>query len=286
MSFAPFTEGRHTTRSLAGFVASSRAFDVLEPRRADHGAGLAGAPRPLGCRRAALGADGCGARCAWPTASSAIPKALPALEITVAGPTLVARCDLQAVAVAGAPVELSVDGAAAALHTALDPAGRTDAAHRPRCRGLPRLPRGERRLRRAVVSGQRVDVHARPVRRAWRAGAACGRRAACRRAFDAAADAARRSRRAAAGLRRALADRRARRPARRARLLHPRRHRRLLRHRLAGSTTTPAAPACAWVGPKPTWARRDGGEAGLHPSNIHDNRLCDRRRSTSPATCP
>lgn len=25
------------------------------------------------------------------------------------------------------------------------------------------------------------------------------------------------------------------------------------------------------VGPKPTWARDDGGEAGLHPSNIHDN---------------
>ena len=25
------------------------------------------------------------------------------------------------------------------------------------------------------------------------------------------------------------------------------------------------------VGPKPPWARRDGGEAGLHPSNIHDN---------------
>lgn len=25
------------------------------------------------------------------------------------------------------------------------------------------------------------------------------------------------------------------------------------------------------VGPKPTWARNDGGEAGLHPSNIHDN---------------
>jgi urea carboxylase len=24
------------------------------------------------------------------------------------------------------------------------------------------------------------------------------------------------------------------------------------------------------LGPKPTWARRDGGEAGLHPSNIHD----------------
>ena len=25
------------------------------------------------------------------------------------------------------------------------------------------------------------------------------------------------------------------------------------------------------IGPKPHWARRDGGEAGLHPSNIHDN---------------
>jgi len=25
------------------------------------------------------------------------------------------------------------------------------------------------------------------------------------------------------------------------------------------------------IGPKPQWARRDGGEAGLHPSNIHDN---------------
>ena len=25
------------------------------------------------------------------------------------------------------------------------------------------------------------------------------------------------------------------------------------------------------IGPKPTWARHDGGEAGLHPSNIHDN---------------
>lgn len=24
------------------------------------------------------------------------------------------------------------------------------------------------------------------------------------------------------------------------------------------------------IGPKPTWARKDGGEAGLHPSNIHD----------------
>jgi urea carboxylase len=25
------------------------------------------------------------------------------------------------------------------------------------------------------------------------------------------------------------------------------------------------------IGPKPVWARDSGGEAGLHPSNIHDN---------------
>ena len=25
------------------------------------------------------------------------------------------------------------------------------------------------------------------------------------------------------------------------------------------------------LGPKPQWARPDGGEAGLHPSNLHDN---------------
>ncbi len=25
------------------------------------------------------------------------------------------------------------------------------------------------------------------------------------------------------------------------------------------------------LGPKPEWARSDGGEAGMHPSNIHDN---------------
>src|SRR5205085_10162687 len=25
------------------------------------------------------------------------------------------------------------------------------------------------------------------------------------------------------------------------------------------------------IGPQPEWARPDGGEAGLHPSNIHDN---------------
>ena len=44
----------------------------------------------------------------------------------------------------------------------------------------------------------------------------------------------------------------------------------LLRRRRGRCTSTPPAPACGSSGPSPRWARTDGGEAGLHPSNIHD----------------
>ena len=44
----------------------------------------------------------------------------------------------------------------------------------------------------------------------------------------------------------------------------------LLRDRRGRCTSTRPAPACGSIGPKPRWARADGGEAGLHPSNIHD----------------
>ncbi len=30
-------------------------------------------------------------------------------------------------------------------------------------------------------------------------------------------------------------------------------------------------------GPKPTWSRTDGGDAGLHPSNLHDIRTASVR---------
>ena len=60
------------------------------------------------------------------------------------------------------------------------------------------------------------------------------------------------------------------RPARRARFLHPRRHRDVLLHRLEGplQLRPHRRPPDR---PQAQWARRDGGEAGLHPSNIHDN---------------
>ena len=38
-------------------------------------------------------------------------------------------------------------------------------------------------------------------------------------------------------------------------------------------------------GPAPNWAREDGGEAGLHPSNIHDSPM-SLGRWTLPVTCP
>ena len=61
------------------------------------------------------------------------------------------------------------------------------------------------------------------------------------------------------------------RATRRARLLH--------RRRTSRSSTRPpwrvhhnsSRTGVRLIGPKPRWARPDGGEAGLHPSNIHDN---------------
>ena len=49
-----------------------------------------------------------------------------------------------------------------------------------------------------------------------------------------------------------------------------RRHRHVLRHRLGGALQFQPT-GVRLIGPKPEWARTDGGEAGLHPSNIHDN---------------
>ena len=72
-------------------------------------------------------------------------------------------------------------------------------------------------------------------------------------------------------LRRPLGDRRALRPARRAGFLHRRGHRQLLQHGQWQVHYNSSRTGVRLIGPKPAWARRDGGEAGLHPSNIHDN---------------
>ena len=61
------------------------------------------------------------------------------------------------------------------------------------------------------------------------------------------------------------------RPARRARAPDRGGRRRVLRRRPGRSTTAPTAPASGWSGRRRGWARTDGGEAGLHPSNMHDS---------------
>jgi urea carboxylase len=44
----------------------------------------------------------------------------------------------------------------------------------------------------------------------------------------------------------------------------------LFRHRV-GSAFNSSRTGVRLIGPKPEWVRDSGGEAGLHPSNIHDN---------------
>ena len=139
--------------------------------------------------------------------------------------------------------------------------------------GHARLPRGARRLRRA----RPISAAARPSRSASSAataGARCARATCCTcRSGD-----ADRATRCARLPQRCVPRYRTHweigvlvRPARRARLLHARRHRDVLRDRLGGALQlqphrrAPDRPEAA------RGRARDGGEAGLHPSNIHDN---------------
>ncbi len=116
-SFAPFTEGRHTTRSLATFTAPSRAIDVLAP----------GVQTSVQDWPGRLGHWDVGVPPSGPMDARALRLAnrlvgndegAAALEITVAGPTLKLRADL-VLAVTGAPIELWVDGVPAPMHQRL-----------------------------------------------------------------------------------------------------------------------------------------------------------------------
>ena len=67
-----------------------------------------------------------------------------------------------------------------------------------------------------------------------------------------------------------MATRRALRPAWRAGFFRSVRHRTLFASTYEVHHNS-ARTGVRLIGPKPVWARTDGGEAGLHPSNIHDN---------------
>ena len=269
MAFEPFVEGRHTTRSLATYTAPSRAFDVLAggvlttvqdwPGRLgywDVGVPPSGPMDPLALRSA--------------NALLGNPVGAAGLEITVAGPTLSFRCDVQ-LAVTGAPIELTQDGAAVPMWQVLDvKAGQT--------LRLGRIQTGGCRAYLAIAGGIEVPAYlgSGATFTLGQFGGHGGRTLRAGDVLHVGTVAAQRPLGAAevAQLQPAYG--------------HEWEIAVLVGPHAAPDFFTPEDMevffATSWevhynssrtgvrlIGPKPTWARHDGGEAGLHPSNIHDN---------------
>jgi len=271
LGFEPFAAGRHTTRSLAAFQPESRALDVVAP-------GVQTSVQDWPGRQGywAIGVPPSGPMDdrALRLANRLVGNApgAAALEITVAGPTLRLRCDA-VLAVAGAPIELTVDGEPARQHAALHlQAGQT--------LRIGRVQAGARAYL-AVQGGLDVPDYL-GSKSTFTLGQFGGHGGRVLRAGDVLhigpADAS--AALTAMGAEQAAAAT----PAYGTHwdigvLIGP---------HGAPDFFTPADMemllATDWqvhynssrtgvrlVGPKPQWARRDGGEAGLHPSNIHDN---------------
>jgi urea carboxylase len=265
-SFAPFSEGRHTTRSLAGFKPPSRAFDVLS---AGVQTSVQDWPGRLGYWDVGVPPSGPMDAVALRLGNRLVGNApgTAALEITVAGPTVVFRCDAE-VALTGAPLPVQLDGEALPMHRpVVVRAGQT-----------LRIGRVEAGCRAYLAVNGGIDV---PdylgSASTFTLGGFGGHGGRVLRAGDVLhiGPAQQQPRLAEPG---PLA------PA-------------YGSHWEIGVLVGPhAAPdfftpedievffATDWrvhynssrtgvrlIGPKPTWARTDGGEAGLHPSNIHDN---------------
>ena len=269
MDFAPFVQGQHTTRSLATFTAPSQAIDVLSP--GVH-TSVQDWPGRLGYWDVGVPPSGPMDGLALRVANRLLgnPEGAAALEITVAGPTLRFRSARQ-FAVTGAPIDLTLDGTPVPMGQALAvAAGQTLRIGRVTGAGC-----------RAYLSvGGGLDVPAYlGSGSTFTLGQFGGHGGRVLRAGDVlhagetvalpAMDAA-----TAAALTPVYGT-----------------------HWDIGVLVGPhAAPdfftpedmtlffATDWqvhynssrtgvrlIGPKPAWARRDGGEAGLHPSNIHDN---------------
>ncbi|MCM2341414.1 urea carboxylase [Rhodoferax sp.] len=269
MHFAPFTAGRHTTRSLATFSAPSHAIDVLSPGVQSS---VQDWPGRLGYWDVGVPPSGPMDALALRLANRLVgnPEGAAALEITVAGPGLRCRSAMQ-VAVTGAPIELTLDGAPLPMNTLLTlEAGQT--------LRLGRVIGAGCRAYLAVAGGIDVPDYL-GSKSTFTLGQFGGHGGRVLRAGDVlhvgqlASLSAMESVTAAA--------------------LVPS----YSSHWDIGVLVGPhAAPdfftpddmamffATDWqvhynssrtgvrlIGPKPGWARRDGGEAGLHPSNIHDN---------------
>ena len=272
LNFAPYAEGTHTTRSLIGFTAPSRAIDILSPGVQSS---VQDAPGRLGYWDVGVPPSGPMDAQALRLANRLVgnPPGAAALEITVSGPTLQFRCDLL-LAVAGAPLPLLLDGEPVAMHTPLPVrAGQT-----------LRIGRAESGCRAYLAVQGAFDVPAYlGSRSTFTLGQFGGHGGRVLRAGDV----------LPVGVPNASAGAEAPLAAEEAAAQVPA----YGRHWDIGVLVGPhAAPdfftdadmamffATDWqvhyhssrtgvrlIGPKPAFARRDGGEAGLHPSNIHDN---------------
>ena len=269
MSFAPFLEGHHTTRSLATFTAPSRALDVLAggvlttvqdwPGRLgywDVGVPPSGPMDPLALRAA--------------NALLGNPVGAPGLEITVAGPTLSFRCDLQ-LAVTGAPIELTLDGEPVPMWSVL-------AVNAGQTLRLGRIQTGGCRAYLALAGGIEVPAYL-GSGSTFTLGQFGGHGGRTLRAGDVLhVGAAVPQRKLSLGEVEQLQPNYG----------HEWEIAVLVGPHAAPDFFTPEDMdvffATCWevhynssrtgvrlIGPKPSWARTDGGEAGLHPSNIHDN---------------
>ncbi len=265
-AFTPFLEGRHTTRSLADFSAPSRAFEVL----------AAGVQTTVQDWPGRLGYWDVGVPPSGPMDSLALRLAnrlvgnepgTAALEITVAGPTLKFRFDAE-VALAGAPLPVELDGKPVPVHSPIAVrAGQT-----------LRIGRVEAGCRSYLAVNGGIDVPAYlGSASTFTLGGFGGHGGRVLRAGDV----------LHIGLAQhqpRLGDVDALVPAYGAHwdigvLVGP---------HAAPDFFTPgdievffqtdwqvhynsSRTGVRLIGPKPDWARADGGEAGLHPSNIHDN---------------
>ena len=279
MAFEPFATGTHTTRSLASFSPPSRAIDVITPGVQtsvqdwpgrlgfwDVGVPPSGPMDPLALRLAnrLVGND----------------QGAAALEITVAGPSLRFRCDAR-VAVCGAPILPSVDGVPIGMGEAVTVA----AGQTLRLGRVGQAGQGGCRAYLAVAGGFDVPDYL-GSGSTFTLGQFGGHGGRVLRGGDVLRIAGGSTTATGGSALPALSTAQAA-------ALTPA----YGRHWDIGVLVGPhAAPdffttedietffATDWqvhynssrtgvrlIGPKPTWARTDGGEAGLHPSNIHDN---------------
>ena len=302
MGFEAFVQGRHTTRSLNDFAPTSRAIDVLSPGVQTS---VQDWPGRLGYWAVGVPPSGPMDPLALRLANRLLGnrQGVAALEITVAGPTLSFRCASR-IAVTGAPMALSIDGRAVAMNTVLElqPAqvlriGRLDGAG---CRAYLAVAGGFD-VPDYLGSGSTFTLgqfggHGGRVLRAGDVlplglpesapKAAALRRPPPRGGTETLGAARRLFLESPSAVGPALA-------AEAAATLVPV----IGTHWEIGVLLGPhAAPdfftpddittffATDWqvhynssrtgvrlIGPRPQWARTDGGEAGLHPSNIHDN---------------